>query len=212
MDKKVLKEKERKRMKESYGMIWGNEEFEIYAGTYAWLASKREERMLAMIYSGYGKVEHMRDPDGLMDPMLLEWSLYADGWNEGEPVINVVNMEGPLLWENKKYQIVRDERGFNIFYREKSSGFPWIGKVFESEHAKALIQHWINLFEVDPEQRLVPLHESKANSRWSLPPYKSEPFFKYLAERRMTLDEFKIRPIYAYAVEQGKIAGDEWAG
>ena len=48
------------------------------------------------------------------------------------------------------------------------------------------------------------------HSRWSLPPYKSEAFYKELRQLRMTLSEFEHTEMYKRAVEEEKIVDGNW--
>ncbi len=47
---------------------------------------------------------------------------------------------------------------------------------------------------------------------WTLPPYRSEVFNKYLEDSGTTIQEFKRMPVYAMAVSNGMIVDDEWVG
>lgn len=85
--------------------------------------------------AGYGHFTDCTDPEDLIDPITLEWSLYLDA------ELNVKPFEAgkeTVVWQNRTFQIVRDKDGFSIRYQEMMY-MPWIGNVYKSDHSSILL-------------------------------------------------------------------------
>ena len=64
------------------------------------------------------------------------------------------------------------------------------------------------IFNIDED----PINRDWLHTKWTLPDYKTDAFFKELEKLKMPLADFKLTARYQRAVLEGKIVNDEWVG
>lgn len=55
-----------------------------------------------------------------------------------------------------------------------------------------------------------PLNRDWTKSEWTRPAYKTDAFFKSIADDKLSLTEFKQSAMYLRAVRDGAIVNDRW--